>query len=79
MHKLLRAEGIVAGRLQRPVKDADLLMQEIDQYRNYLTKRDPSTRVSKKALTTVATWADMHNKPIMLADIPRTLKRYNLL
>ena len=36
-------------------------------------------RVTKKALTTVATWADMHNKPIMLSDIPWRLKRHNLL
>ena len=36
-------------------------------------------RITKKALTTVATWADMHNKPIMLGDIPWGLKRYNLM
>ena len=36
-------------------------------------------RVTKKAITTVATWADMHNKPIMLSDIPWQLKRYNLM
>ena len=36
-------------------------------------------RVTKKALTAVATWADMHNKPILLGEIPWRLKRYNLL
>ena len=36
-------------------------------------------RISKKALTTVATWADMHNKPILLGDIPWELKRHNIL
>ena len=36
-------------------------------------------RLTKKALTTVATWADMHNKPVLLGDIPWKLKRHNLL
>lgn len=36
-------------------------------------------RISKKALTTVAAWADNHSKPIMLAEIPTALKRYNTL
>ena len=36
-------------------------------------------RVSKKALTVAATWADMHNKPVMLGDIPWQLLRYNLV
>ena len=79
MHKLLRSEGIVAGRLQKPGKDIEELEDEISQYRNYLTRREPSMRITKKALTTVATWADMHNKPVMLGDIPWGLKRHNLL
>ena len=79
MHKLLRSEGIVAGRLLKPAKDIGELEDEISQYRNYLTQKEPSMRITKKALTTVATWADMHNKPIMLGDIPWGLKRYNLM
>lgn len=79
MHKLLRSEGIVAGRLPgTSYKEAEL-SEEISRYRNYLTRREPTMRITKKALTTVATWADMHNKPIMLGDIPWQLKRYNLL
>jgi hypothetical protein len=35
-------------------------------------------RISKKALTTVATWAEMHEKPVMLGDIPWGLKRFNI-
>ena len=61
------------------MRDVAEIEEEIAQYRNYLTQKEPSMRITKKALTTVATWADMHNKPIMLGDIPWQLKRYNLL
>ena len=53
--------------------------EQIIRYRNYMTKQEPSMRITKKALTTVATWADMHKRQIILGDIPWGLKRYNLL
>ena len=79
MHKLLRSEGIVAGRLRQGNRVREEVEEEISQYRNYLTRREPSMRITKKALTAVATWADNHNKPVLLGDIPWQLKRYNLL
>ena len=51
----------------------------METYKNYLTRKEPSLRITKKAITTVATWADVHNKPIILGDIPWGLKRNNLM
>lgn len=79
MQKILRQEGIVAGRLSEGAFSNDIVNEQISTYRNYLTRREPSMRISKKALTVAATWADMHNKPVMLGDIPWQLKRHNLL
>jgi hypothetical protein len=42
-----------------------------------LTTKNSTVRVSKQALTTVATWADMHKKQVVLADLPNNLKRVN--
>ena len=70
----------MAGRLGKmAAQDAESIDEEVSRYRNYLTRKEPSMRVSKKALTVAATWADMHQKPVMLGDIPWQLKRYNLL
>lgn len=44
-----------------------------------MTKPEPQLRVSKKALTTVATWSENHNKKILLGDIPRAHLLYNTL
>ena len=42
-------------------KEEDL-NYEIARYRNYMTRPEPSMRITKKALTTVATWAEMDQK-----------------
>ena len=70
MLKILRAEGIVAGRLVRGRQSQEDIDAQVNKFQNYLTRKEPSMRVTKKALTTVATWADMHIKPILLGDIP---------
>lgn len=55
--------------------------ERVAGYQNYLTSKDniASVRISKKALTTVATWAEMHDSNIMLADLPMSLAKYNLI
>lgn len=75
----MHAEGIVPAKMpgsSHAQRDVD---SEIATFKNYLTRKEPSLRVTKKALTTVATWADTHNKPVMLGDIPWGLKRNNLM
>ena len=79
MLKILRSEGIMPGRLNSSTEIDEDISEEIGQYRNYLTRREPSMRITKKALTVAATWADMHQKPVLLGDIPWQLKRHNLL
>ena len=76
MAKLLRSQGIVAASLTN--EDKSLKETRIAKFQNYLTEKS-SVRVSKQALTTVATWADMHKKPILLGDLPDTLKRVSLI
>ena len=79
MQKLLRSEGIVAAKMPGSIHAQRDVDAEIETYKNYLTRREPSLRITKKALTTVATWADVHNKPIILGDMPWGLKRNNLM
>lgn len=76
MIKLLKQSGIIVGNKSEPDRD---LNEEIVRYQNYLTKKNNSVRVSKKALTTVATWAEMHNSEVVLAEVPSTLHKYNVL
>ena len=77
MARLLRSSGIVAAKRSQHATGLELA-EEIVQYQNYLTVKEPSMRISKKALTTVATWAEMHEKPVLLGDIPWGLKKYNI-
>ena len=76
MTKILKRSGIIVSKLKNTEED---LNEEIARYRNYMTRAEPSMRVTKKALTTVATWAEMHNKQVMIGDIPWGLKRFNLM
>ena len=69
MLKILRSEGIMPSRLGSSTSEDDI-NEEVRNYRNYLTRREPSMRITKKALTVAATWADKHSKPIVLGDIP---------
>lgn len=59
MIKILKNSGVIVSPLIQ--SDVDL-NEQIVRYRNYMTKREPSMRVTKKALTTVATWAEMHKR-----------------
>ena len=59
MIKLLKQSGIIVSPARRPETD---LNEEIVKYQNYMTKQEPSMRITKKALTTVATWAEMHKR-----------------
>lgn len=74
MLKLLKSQGIVVAPTFKDQPDTN---ETVINYQNYLTKPEPQIRVSKKALTTVATWCDSHNKPVMLADLPRDQLLYN--
>ena len=51
----------------------------IASYQNYLTKGEPSLRISKQALAAVATWCDNHQRDVVLADIPQKLFLQNQL
>ena len=79
IHKILRSTGVFPTKLSSDATIEQMRGEELKKYKNYLTTKDPSMRISKKALTTVAAWADNHNKPVMLAEIPTALKRYNTL
>ena len=74
MTKILKKGGMIVSKLKNREED---LNYEIARYRNYMTRPEPSMRITKKALTTVATWAEMHNKQVLIGDIPWGLKRYN--
>ncbi len=76
MQKLLKGQGIVVAPTYRDQPDNT---EAVMLYQNYLTKSEPYLRVNKKALTAVATWCDCHNKPVMLADLPREQLLYNTL
>ena len=79
IHKILRSTGVFPTKLSSDATIEQMRGKELKKYKNYLTTKDPSMRISKKALTTVAAWADNHHKPVMLAEIPTALKRYNTL
>ena len=76
MIKILKQSGIIVSPAPRHELCED---ERIVRYLNYMTKPEPSMRITKKALTTVATWAEMHKRQIILGDIPWGLKRYNIL
>ena len=82
MANLLRQSGIVvAHKFKSTLKEHGDLNERVADYQNYLTTKDliAHVRVSKKALTTVATWGEMHDSNILLADIPMELQKYNLM
>jgi len=70
MARLLLESGIVVAHKYKKTMaeqegDRDI-NERVVAYQNYLTSQQDtnasaSVRVSKKALTTVATWAEMHN------------------
>ena len=76
MIKILKRSGMIVSKLKNTELD---LNEEIARYRNYMTRPEPSMRITKKALTTVSTWAEMHNRNVLIGDIPWGLKRYNLM
>lgn len=76
MHKLLRSQGMVVAPSSSLTESKD---ERIIKYQNYLTKPEPHLRVSKKALTTIATWAENHNRPIVLGELPRSHMLFNSL
>ena len=80
MAKMLRQQGIFVGKKNQSNELEDL-NKEIVEYENYLTTQDDTSyvRVSKMALTTVAMWSEMHDAKIVLADIPHSLRLYNLI
>ena len=53
--------------------------KQILRYENYMQSPKPYWRLNQEALTTVATWAENHNKPVMLGDLPRQHFLYNAL
>jgi hypothetical protein len=77
MQKLLRQQGISIGHMNPDT--AENSNEQVMRFSNYLTDKVPHQRVSKKALTVVATWAEHHKRPVMLGSIPRPLQLHNML
>jgi hypothetical protein len=74
MHKLLRSQWVVVAPLQKQTENVNL---KVASYQNYLTKGEPSLRISKQALAAVATWCDNHQRNVVLSEIPQKLFLYN--
>lgn len=55
------------------------MSKQILGYQNYMDDPQPYFRLNQDALTTVATWAENHNKPVLLGDLPRQHFLYNSL
>lgn len=53
--------------------------ERLVNYQNFMTSKEPHLRVTKKALTTVATWCENHQRSVVLGDIPRTQMLYNTM
>jgi hypothetical protein len=76
MQKILKSGGIISSHKSEPIEDTNM---KIVNYTNFLEKGDHTTRVSKQAITAVATWADNYDKLVTIGSVPRTLSVYNTL